>query len=101
MLDFENRKHIKFQFNWPISFRSTNFLIHLNICKFQNVLRALGFEVKHSIILCGSFRTYNNFKYGFHSFTHALLQFNLSFTGAFTRVMPPGLTETRPVGRGN
>ena len=31
MLDFENRKHTKFQFNWLISFRDINFLINFNM----------------------------------------------------------------------
>ena len=43
-LDFENGKHTKFEFNWSISFRDTNFKIIL-ICKYQNVPCSLGFEV--------------------------------------------------------
>ena len=57
MVDFENRKHTKFQFNWSISFRGMNFLINFNM-QILNVPSALGFEVKHSKFLCISFRTY-------------------------------------------
>ena len=31
VLDFENRKHTKFQFHWPISLRNINFLINFNL----------------------------------------------------------------------
>ena len=48
MIDFENRKHMKFQLNSSISFRDISFQVNFNIgYKFQNVLCALGFEVKH------------------------------------------------------
>ena len=63
ILDCENRKPTKFQFNFSINFRDINILI----CKFQNVPCALGFEVKHSKFFLYKFQdTYNNFKYGFH-----------------------------------
>ena len=53
MLDFENRKHTKFRFSWPNSFRDIIFLInvlqfwncHINCQNFMNlILYTLHFE---------------------------------------------------------
>ena len=46
VLDFENRRNTKFQFNRSTSFRDFIFKLIL-IFRFQNVPFALGFEVKH------------------------------------------------------
>ena len=56
MLDFQNRDHTEFQFNWSINFRNIVFKLIL-ICKFQNVLCALNFEVERSNSFCRNFRT--------------------------------------------
>ena len=55
ILDFENRKHTKFQSIGPLV--SEIFFKFILKCKFQNVSCTLGFEVKHSKFFCRSFRT--------------------------------------------
>ena len=66
ILDFENGKHRKFQFNWSISFRDINIIININMQILEYSMRIRFWSKTFNIFLYTLQDVYNNFKYGFH-----------------------------------